>query len=73
MIETINLFVTAGFSRWHVKEEGFDAPIATFVDEKDAVNYATALAKTKASANVSVLDERGDVVFEKSFVMEIAK
>jgi len=73
MIETTNLFVTSGFSRWHVKEEGFDAPIATFADEKDAVNYATALAKTKASANVSVLDERGDVVSEKSFVMEMAK
>lgn len=70
MIETTNIYVTTGFSRWHVKEEGFDAPIATFTDEKDAVDYAIALARTKPAASVSILDERGKVTMEKNFAMQ---
>jgi len=73
MIEITNIFVTRGFSRWHVKEEGFDTPIATFMEEEDALSYATSLAKTKASANVRILDERGDIIAEQSFAMAAGK
>jgi len=70
MIESTDILVTRGFSRWHVKEDGFDVPIATFMEEEDALNYATSLAKTKASANVRVLDERGGIISEQRFAMK---
>jgi len=73
MIEVTHISVTRGFSRWHVKEDGFDIPIATFMEEEDAMSYAISLAKTKASANVRILDERGDIISEQSFAMEPAK
>ena len=73
MMEATNILVTRGFSRWHVKEDSFDVPIATFMEEEDALNYAASLAKTKAAANVKILDERGDVISEQNFTMKTTK
>ena len=40
--------------RWHVNEEGFDEPIASFEEKADALEYALRLADTKTDAKIRV-------------------
>ena len=45
-------------SRWDVNEKGFDKPLASFDNEKDACSYANDLAKTKQGSKVVVEGRR---------------
>ena len=47
--------VTRGESgKWHVSEEGFDKPIASFDSQDDAEEYARDLAATKEGSIVKM-------------------
>jgi len=41
-------------NKWNVNEVGFDKPLASFDNEKDARTYADDLAKTKPGSKVVV-------------------
>ncbi len=41
-------------NKWNVNETGFDKPLASFDNEKDARTYADDLAKTKPGSKVVV-------------------
>ena len=52
--------VTQGRSgKWHVSEEGFEKPIATFDSRNDAEKYAHDLAATKEGSTVKLPDPMG--------------
>jgi len=53
--------------KWDVKEDGFEKPISYFEDKTDAIEYATALAKTKANAQVKINNESGSLEIELAF------
>ena len=42
---------------WHVSEQGFDKPLATFQSRAEAEEYARDLARTKEGSTVRMLDE----------------
>jgi len=49
--------VTEGESgQWHVSEEGFDKPLATFQSRNDAEEYARDIARTKEGSTVRLPD-----------------
>ena len=64
------IFVTPGFSQWSVREQGYQTPIAYFMQKEDAMKYAMEFAQTKEAALLQVLDERGRVISEQRFEME---
>jgi hypothetical protein len=52
--------VTEGHSgKWHVSEEGFEKPIASFDSRSDAEKYARDLAATKEGSTVKMPDQMG--------------
>ena len=52
--------VTRGESgKWHVSEEGFEKPIASFDSQDDAEEYARDLAKTKEGSTVKMAGQDG--------------
>ncbi|MGH8641569.1 MAG: DUF2188 domain-containing protein [Burkholderiales bacterium] len=63
------ILVAPGFSQWSVREQGYQTPIAYFMQQEDAMKYATAFARAKEPALLRVLDERGRVVSEQRFEM----
>lgn len=67
--QRVTIFVTPGFSQWSVREKDCEKPIAYFTSKDEAVKYATAFARTKSSALLHVLDERGDVITEQRYDM----
>lgn len=69
--ERVTICVTPGFSQWSVRERGYEKPIAYFMAKEDAVKYATALARTKETALLQVLDERSRVISEQRFELEL--
>lgn len=42
--------------KWVVNEEGFDKALASFDTEKDALNYANDIARTKQGSKVILED-----------------
>ena len=42
---------------WHVSEEGFEKPIATFQSRADAEEYARDLARTKEGSSVRMPED----------------
>ena len=52
--------VTQGESgKWHVSEEGFEKPIASFESRSDAEKYAKDLAATKEGSTVKMPEQMG--------------
>ena len=52
--------VTQGDSgKWHVSEEGFEKPLATFDARADAEEYARDLAATKEGSTVKLPGQTG--------------
>lgn len=50
--------VTAGQNgQWHVSEEGFEKPLATFESRNEAEEYARDLARTKDGSTVRMPDD----------------
>jgi len=45
--------------KWHVSEEGFEKPIATFDAQADAEKYARDLAATKEGSTVRMPGQMG--------------
>lgn len=68
-IERTTIYVKPGFSQWSVREETCEKPVAYFTSRDEAVKYASAFAKTKPAAVLQVLDERGDILIERTFSM----
>lgn len=68
-VERTTIYVKPGFSQWSVREETCEKPIAYFTSKDEAVQYASAFARTKAAAVLQVLDERGDILVEKTYSM----
>ncbi len=48
-----------GSGKWHVSEEGFEKPIATFDSRDDAEKYARDIAATKEGSQVRMPGEQG--------------
>lgn len=68
MIEKSIFIVTPSEAgKWDVKEDGFEKPISYFEKKTDAVEYATALAKTKPNAQVKINNESGSLEIELAF------
>jgi len=68
--ERATILVTPRLSQWSVREQGYQTPIAYFVQKEDAMRYAKAFARGKEPALLQVLDERGRVLSEQRFEME---
>lgn len=50
--------ITAGHNgEWHVSEQGFEKPIATFQSRPDAEEYARDLARTKEGSTVRMPED----------------
>ena len=45
--------------KWHVSEEGFEKPIASFESRNDAEKYANDLAATKEGSTVKMPEQMG--------------
>jgi uncharacterized protein DUF2188 len=45
--------------KWHVSEEGFEKPIASFDSRNDAEKYARDLAATKEGSTVKMPEQTG--------------
>lgn len=68
MIEKSTFIVTPSETgKWDVKEDGFEKPISYFEKKTDAIEYATALAKTKSNAQVKINNESGSLEIELAF------
>jgi hypothetical protein len=47
--------------KWNVVEEGFAKPITFFDNKNDAVDYATAVAKTRPSSRIGIRNGMGSL------------
>jgi Uncharacterized protein conserved in bacteria (DUF2188) len=58
---TVQFSVARGTSgQWHVFEQGFDEPLASFEGRDDAMEYANDLAQQKEGSRVVLADEGDD-------------
>lgn len=57
--------IIPGLTQWSVREQSAANPIAYFTTCKEAVKYATAIAKIKHAAVIRILDKNGRIVSEQ--------
>lgn len=62
--------VVPGLTQWSVRERDIENPIAYFTTCNEALKYATAIAATKRSAVVRILDKNGNTASEQHFDMK---
>jgi hypothetical protein len=69
MAKATAIYVSPGFSRWRVKEEGMERAMADFSSKDEAIDYARSFARTKSHSRVVVLNETGAIESEESFAV----
>ena len=69
MAKTTAIYVTPGFPRWRVKQQGLERPIADFTSKDEAIDYARSCARIRSCSSVIVFNETGAIESEESFAV----
>jgi hypothetical protein len=59
--------VIPGLTQWSVREQDIENPIAYFTTCNEAVKYAKAIAESKPSAILKIMDKNGKATSEQYF------
>jgi phosphopantetheine adenylyltransferase len=61
--------VVPGLTQWSVRERELENPTAYFTTCNEAIKYAKAIAETKRTAVVRIMDKNGNTISEQHFDM----